>query len=196
MRRLKVVRRAKDVQLCILLLQPIMTGQLNKHITAVASAYDRVRECDCDKRQAGMSTGSITPPVTPCLHYFLVSLLLCNFIANAPSGFFILSPTMSASFYDNFGGRRHRDLGRVWREGGFHKIDPHRASGGMWGNLLNQAQWPDPSVHVTTITNSPNVQDSSRKLGDGQKGNKQADASHCDLIVPFQGLCNLRWFKS
>ena len=65
----------------------------------------------------------------------------------------------------------------------------------MWGNLLNQAQWPDPSVHVTTITNSPNVQDSSRKLGDGQKGNKQADASHCDLIVPFQGLCNLRLFK-
>ena len=59
---LKVVRVQKI--LCILL-QPIMTGQLNKHITAMASGYDRVRECDCYKRQAGMSTSSITSP-TPC----------------------------------------------------------------------------------------------------------------------------------
>ena len=102
-----------------------MTGQLNKHITAVASAYDRVRECDCDKRQAGMSTGSITPPVTPCLHYFLVSPLHCNFIANAPSGFFILSPTMSASFYDNFGGRRHREIsGEFDVKAAFTKLIP------------------------------------------------------------------------
>ena len=58
---LKVAR----VQKICILLQPIMTGQLNKHITAMASEYDRVRECDCYKRQAGMSTSSITPP-TPC----------------------------------------------------------------------------------------------------------------------------------
>ena len=60
--------------------------------------------------------------------------------------------------------------------------------GGMRGNLLNQAQCPAPSVHVTTITNSPNTQDSEvpkKQRGGGfwqeEVGNIQADTSQWSL---------------
>ena len=127
---LKVMRCAKDLQLCILL-QPIMTGQLNKHITAMASGYDRVRECDCYKRQAGMSTSSKPsrhpaaplPSIAPAVQVY----------SKCPVGILYLVTGYVRFFLRQFRGKKtQRDM--RFDVGGFHKIDPRcpaEACGGI-----------------------------------------------------------------
>ena len=119
---LKVVR----VQKICILLQPIMTGQLNKHITAMASEYDRVRECDCYKRQAGMSTSSITPP-TPCT--LPSSAVAVQLYSKCPVRILYLVAGDVRFFLRQFRRRTtQRSSVRVgdirFDVAGFHKIDP------------------------------------------------------------------------